>query len=102
MCKCGWDNTTHKQQSDVLTEALETQLRDQAIDNPEAWWDWQKTFQCCGYDNNTIPAPLATGKYCTSSELTSLRCFIFFLFFCFFLAATITIQTSKKTTKNEK
>jgi len=58
-------------QSDGLTESFEVGLKDQLTNEPELWWDWQKTFECCGYDNNTIPSPLATGKYCTTNTLTS-------------------------------
>ena len=58
-------------QSDALTETFETALKDQLTNEPVAWWDWQKTFDCCGYDNSTIPAPLATGKYCTTDIYTT-------------------------------
>ena len=39
--------------------------------NDDLWWDFQKRFECCGYANNTIPAPLATGKFCTTDALTT-------------------------------
>ena len=58
-------------QSDGFTQSFESGLRDQLTNEPELWWDWQKTFDCCGYDNNTIPSPLATGKYCTTDTSTS-------------------------------
>eukprot|EP00485_Elphidium_margaritaceum_P000740 CAMPEP_0202687370 /NCGR_PEP_ID=MMETSP1385-20130828/3069_1 /ASSEMBLY_ACC=CAM_ASM_000861 /TAXON_ID=933848 /ORGANISM="Elphidium margaritaceum" /LENGTH=232 /DNA_ID=CAMNT_0049342151 /DNA_START=53 /DNA_END=751 /DNA_ORIENTATION=+ len=58
-------------QSSGATEQFETGLREQLRTEPELWWDWQKTFECCGYDNNTIPSPLATGKYCTTDIVTS-------------------------------
>lgn len=57
--------------SDGFTENFESALKTQLTNEPELWWDWQKTFDCCGYDNNTIPSSLATGKYCTTDPLTS-------------------------------
>lgn len=62
---------TAESKSDGFTESFEAELKKQLTDQPELWWDWQKTFECCGYDNNTIPSPLATGKYCTTDTLTS-------------------------------
>jgi hypothetical protein len=58
-------------QSDYFSEQLEASVRENLSDQPEAWWDWQKSFSCCGYSNNTIPDPLATGKFCTTDPTTS-------------------------------
>merc|ERR1712013_808444 len=57
--------------SDGLTDSFESALKGQLTEEAELWWDWQKTFSCCGYDNNTIPSQLATGKYCTTDPDTS-------------------------------
>ena len=57
--------------SDGFTESFESSLKQQLSNEAELWWDWQKKFECCGYDNNTIPSPLATGKYCTTDPTTS-------------------------------
>mmetsp|Transcript_69586 Transcript_69586/g.110532 ORF Transcript_69586/g.110532 Transcript_69586/m.110532 type:complete len:254 (+) Transcript_69586:52-813(+) len=62
---------TASEKSDGFTEAFESSLKVQLQNEPELWWDWQKTFECCGYDNNTIPSSLATGKYCTTDTFTS-------------------------------
>jgi len=52
---------------DFLEDALLTELK-----NREAfWWEWQKSWQCCGWQNQTIPAPLATGKFCTTDDETT-------------------------------
>jgi len=58
-------------QSDVFAVQLEQSVKSQLKSQPEAWWDWQKNFECCGYDNNTIPNELATGKFCTTDTFTS-------------------------------
>jgi hypothetical protein len=57
--------------TDVLSTVFENSLKEELQQQTELWWDWQKTFECCGYDNNTIPSPLATGKYCTTDHGTS-------------------------------
>ena len=53
-----------------FTNSMEIALKNSLLDNSELWWDLQKQFNCCGYDNNTIPDPLATGKFCTTNTLT--------------------------------
>merc|ERR1719433_666792 len=55
----------------IVTDKLESSLIDVAKDKPAAWWDWQKALECCGWANNTIPDPLATGKFCTQDTDTS-------------------------------
>eukprot|EP01084_Bolivina_argentea_P096288 173106_1 len=62
---------TADSKSDEWTQGFEATLRGQLTKQPELWWDLQKGLECCGYDNNTIPSPLATGKYCTTDPLTS-------------------------------
>ena len=57
--------------SDVLATELEKSIRTELKDQDELWWDFQKALECCGYDNNTIPDPLATGKYCTTEKDTT-------------------------------
>jgi len=56
---------------DGFSESFQAGLKDQLQQQPELWWDFQKALECCGYDNNTIPAPLATGKYCTTDPFTT-------------------------------
>ncbi len=62
---------TADSKSDAFTENFENTVRQQLTNQPELWWDLQKALECCGYDNNTIPSPLATGKYCTTESSTS-------------------------------
>lgn len=64
-------NTSLNEKSDGLTASFENSIKSQMTKESDAWWDWQKQFECCGYDNNTIPAALATGKFCTTSNETS-------------------------------
>jgi len=54
-----------------FSETFQSELRNQLGNQPELWWDFQKGLECCGYENNTIPAQLATGKYCTTDEFTT-------------------------------
>jgi len=58
-------------QEKTLSIQFEDSLKSKLKQNENAWWDFQKTYYCCGYDNNTIPAPLATGKYCTTDPTLS-------------------------------
>jgi len=63
-------NSLHSKQ-DSLSLLFQNSLKSQLDKENEFWWDWQANFDCCGYDNNTIPSPLATGKYCTTNNATS-------------------------------
>eukprot|EP00494_Astrolonche_serrata_P028318 UN28584 len=57
------------------SSAATTYLEDAWVDEMEKresfWWDLQKNWECCGWRNNTIPHPLATGKFCTTNVVTS-------------------------------
>jgi len=64
-------STAITEQSQWLNTKFQNSLKSQLTSQQEAWWDWQKNFDCCGYTNNTIPDPLATGKYCTTDTTTS-------------------------------
>lgn len=54
----------------VMT-AVEDQLKEELNERESFWWEWQKSWDCCGWENNTIPDPLATGKYCTTDPAES-------------------------------
>merc|ERR1712083_1210032 len=54
-----------------LMVTFEEKLEEHLTTIPVAWWDTQKFFECCGWDNNTIPHPLATGKFCTTDPSLS-------------------------------
>ena len=64
-------NDTVTERSESLSNSFERSLKSKLEKQEEAWWDWQTEFKCCGYENNTIPDSLATGKYCTTDEDTS-------------------------------
>merc|ERR1712083_819677 len=57
--------------TDWMTKQIENTITALAEDKPTAWWDWQKVADCCGWVNNTIPDPLATGKFCTTDAATT-------------------------------
>lgn len=57
--------------TEEYTSKLEVILKNEISRNEDIWWDFQKRFECCGYENSTIPDPLATGKFCTTDENTS-------------------------------
>jgi len=58
-------------QQKVLSDQFENSLKSKLEQQQSAWWDFQKQYDCCGYDNNTIPSPLATGKFCTTETTVS-------------------------------
>eukprot|EP01083_Nonionella_stella_P071070 190650_1 len=62
---------TASEKSDAFTQVFEAELKGQLTAQPDLWWDFQKQLLCCGYENNTVPAALATGKYCTTEATTS-------------------------------
>lgn len=59
------------QERNFIFAKVDAQIKETAAKKKIAWWDWQKTLKCCGWKNNTIPAPLATGKYCTDDKTTT-------------------------------
>merc|ERR550525_1258953 len=54
-----------------MSQQIEASVMTLADKKPTAWWDWQKVAGCCGWNNNTIPNTLATGKFCTQDPATS-------------------------------
>jgi len=60
-------------QEKTLSVEFENSLKSKLEQQESAWWDFQKQYDCCGYDNNTIPSPLATGKFCTTDPTLSAK-----------------------------
>jgi len=57
--------------SDTMVDEFEGAMKRELERRKDFWWDMQKTWECCGWKNNTIPDPLATGKFCTTNTVTS-------------------------------
>jgi len=61
--------------SNFVSTYLETSMEKEFENRDEFWWEVQKSWECCGWDNNTIPDTLATGKFCTTdSDLSAQTC----------------------------
>lgn len=69
--EANWDQDTVNEGSDFLTDYLEKSLVNEFESRELFWWEIQKAWDCCGWNNNTIPDSLATGKFCTTSAETS-------------------------------
>jgi len=67
----GWNQENVNDGSDFLTEYIEDSLKNEFESREAFWWEIQKSWKCCGWDNNTIPDSLATGKFCTTDMSTS-------------------------------
>lgn len=65
------ENEILQDSTSFITDYVQTTIEKLAEAKPTAWWDWQKIGDCCGWQNNTIPDPLATGKWCTHHVETS-------------------------------
>jgi len=65
------DNELLAEGTSFLSDFFQETIENMARARPTAWWDWQKVGNCCGWQNNTIPDPLATGKFCTADMATS-------------------------------
>lgn len=59
--------------SDFILDYAENSLKSEMEEREDFWWNWQKSWECCGWNNNTIPDKLATGKYCTTDSFTSAK-----------------------------
>jgi len=69
--EANWDQDQVNEGSDFLTGYLEDSLVNEFESRELFWWEIQKAWDCCGWNNNTIPDTLATGKFCTTDTDTS-------------------------------
>lgn len=65
------ENKSLEEGGTTILTYIEDSFVDELKDREEFWWEWQKTWECCGWKNNTIPDELATGKFCTTDASTS-------------------------------
>jgi len=65
------DNEVVEEGTLFVSNFFQETIENMAQAKPIAWWDWQKVGHCCGWNNNTIPDVLATGKFCTADASTS-------------------------------
>lgn len=65
------DQVGNMEERNFIWQTMDEKIEATWKEKQMSWYDWQKTLECCGWKNNTIPAELATGKYCTDDKETT-------------------------------